>query len=273
MRLLERTGDRSVALSTGGGGAPESAASPTSPPQTIGPTSGASAGASAPIAIDEVQSDYVMIIRVAPEYPRDALARKLDGDVTLAYTIDKRGSVKNVRSVRSSDTQFEAPAIAALSQFKYLPRIAGGKRVDVDNVQTVFRFTLDTPPSASPPAGTKSSEVRPFQLPGSPTQSPAAKADDGAPRPLSHPADYEAFDHASAVAWQRAADEDLRGAELELDELRATYDLDDRQSNQVWGFYGYIYTRVWRLRPRDRRLRERRRDPQLQLAGPMDVAR
>jgi TonB family protein len=183
-----------------------------------------------------------MIIRVAPEYPRDALARKLDGDVTLAYTIDKRGSVKNVRSVRSNDTQFEAPAIAALSQFKYLPRIAGGKRVDVDNVQTVFRFTLDTPPSASPPASTKSSEVRPFKLPGSPTQSPAAKADDGAPRPRSHPADYEAFDHASAVASQRAADEDLRGAELELDELRATYDLDDRQSNQVWGFYGYIYT-------------------------------
>ena len=38
------------------------------------------------------------------------------------------------------------------------------------------------------------------------------------------------------------ADEDLRGAELELDELRATYELNDWQNNQVWCFYGYIYT-------------------------------
>jgi len=190
-----------------------------------------------------VQSDYVMMIRMAPEYPAQALERQLDGDVTVEYTIDKRGAVKDVRAVRSSDPQFEAPAIAAVSQWKYLPRVTGGKRVEVNGVQTVIRFTMSMPPPAQPPA--KSGETaRKFQsIKPSAQPSGTRPADDTAPTPApAHPVDYATFDRSSAVAWRRAADEDLRGAELELDELRATYDLDDRQSNQVWNFYGYIYT-------------------------------
>jgi TonB family protein len=203
---------------------------------------GASAAEVGPVSLEDVESDYAMMIRVPPEYPRDALRRKLDGEVQVEYTIDKRGSVKDVRAVRSSDPQFEAPAIAAVSQWKYLPRVAAGKRVDVHGIQTVLRFTLTMPPPAAPPAPAKSSEARQFQLSArSAAQQPGAKPGDDAPA-QAHPADYATFDRSSAVAWQRAADEDFRGAELELDELRATYDLDDRQSNQVWGFYGYIYT-------------------------------
>lgn len=59
---------------------------------------------------------------------------------------------------------------------------------------------------------------------------------------LAHPADYMTIDRSIEVAWRRSSVDDFRGAELELDELRATYDLDDRQTNQVFGFYGYIYT-------------------------------
>jgi len=244
-RLLEMTGDRLATAPAEQGGTRDSA-----PTQTASPEGSAPALANGPdrqpVSVEDVQSDYVMMIRVPPEYPHDALERKVDGEVVVEYTIDKRGSVKDVRAVRSSDPQFEAPAIAAVSQFKYLPRVVAGKRIDVHGVQTVMRFTMSVSPPAAPPLATKAAEtVRQFQLTKPPAAppvgpTPGASAD---PSPgLAHPADYAIFDRSSAVAWKRAADEDFRGAELELDELRASYDLDDRQSNQVWGFYGYIYT-------------------------------
>jgi TonB family protein len=245
VRLLERAGDRTAAATAEQSDARDSAPTQTASPEASAAATIANSADGGPLSVEDVQSEYVMMIRVPPEYPRGALERKLDGDVTLEYTIDKRGSVKDVRAVRSSDPQFEAPAIAAASQWKYLPRVTAGKRVEVHGVNTVIRFTMTMPPAAGPPAGAKSGEnVRRFQLTmPPPAQSSQAKSEASAAAPEpAHPADHETFDRSSAIAWQRAADEDFRGAELELDELRATYDLDDRQSNQVWAFYGYIYT-------------------------------
>ncbi len=37
-------------------------------------------------------------------------------------------------------------------------------------------------------------------------------------------------------------DDDLRGAELQLDEARALYRLNGRQEGGIWDFYAYIYT-------------------------------
>ena len=244
VRLLERADDRTAPATAGQGDARNSASTQTPSPEASASAAVANAGDGRPVSVEDVQSEYVMIIQVPPEYPREALERKLDGDVTLEYTIDQRGSVKDVRALRSSDPQFEAPAIAAVSQWKYLPRLAAGQRVEVHRVNTIIRFSLTMPPPAGPQAGTKSGGgVRQLQLKMSPPAQPqGTKAAESATPEPAHPADSATFDHSSTVAWQRAADEDFRGAELELDEFRATYDLDDRQSNQVWAFYGYIYT-------------------------------
>jgi len=244
IHLLERTEDQPAAASAGLGDAPEPASPHASAPQTSAPPTQPNIAGTTAVSVEDVQIEYAMMIRTPPAYPRDALARKLDGDVTVSFTIDKGGTVKNVRAVRSSDPQFEAPAIAAVSQWKYLPRVVAGKRVSVDGVQTVLRFVFEppSPPKAAPKAG---ETPRQFQLKAQGSAPAPVKAAEGAPQTepkLAHPADYEVFDRSTAVVWQRIVTDDLRGAELELDELRATYDLDDRQSNQVWGFYGYIYT-------------------------------
>jgi tetratricopeptide (TPR) repeat protein len=52
-----------------------------------------------------------------------------------------------------------------------------------------------------------------------------------------------AFASGLEIAWQRIAADDLRGAELELDELRATYELAPFQEMTAYDVYGYIFTR------------------------------
>ncbi len=238
LRLLpDRAGDQPVAVSARRGDVLEREAAQTPSSQTTAPATHASTADAPTVSVEDVQIEYAMMIRTPPVYPREGLARKLDGDVTVSFTIDDRGTVKNARAVRSSDAMFEAPALAAISQWKYLPRVVAGKRVAVDGVQTVLRFMIEAPPP--PKAVPKGAEAR-TPGPAAPARS-AADAPPTEPKPA-HPLDYEVFDRSTAIVWQRTISDDLRGAELELDELRATYDLNDQQSNQVWGFYGYIYT-------------------------------
>jgi TonB family protein len=177
-----------------------------------------------PIDVQSVDVGPFIALRTPPTYPPEALRRKLDGDVTLKFTIDEHGAVKDVEVIRSSDVLFEAAAVASLSQWKYLPRVYAGKRVAVVGIETVIRFTLE-PPNLSP------------------AQSQALAKEAGR-MPMPDQSGYaamQAVDRGIATAWHRVAADDLRGAELELDELRATYDLLDYQLSTVWSFYGYIY--------------------------------
>ena len=189
--------------------------------------SGATPSANAdarPTDVEYVDVDLFIAQRTAPDYPPEALKRKLNGDVTLKFTVDEHGAVKNVEVIRSSDALFESAAVAAVSQWKYLPRISAGKRVAASGVQTIIRFTLEPPNLSSARA--------------------SAIAKEAARRPTPDQPGYaamQAVDRGIAVAWQRIAADDLRGAELELDELRATYDLLPYQLDTAWLFYGYIY--------------------------------
>ena len=177
-----------------------------------------------PIDVQYVDVEPFIAQRTAPDYPPEALKRKLNGDVTLKFTIDAHGAVKDVEVVRSSEAMFEAAAVAAVSQWKYLPGVSAGKRVPVVGIQTIIRFTLDPPNLPPAQASAIAKEAGRLPTPDQPAY-----------------ADMQAVDRGIAIAWQRVAAEDFRGAELELDELRATYGLLDYQRNTVWIFYGYIY--------------------------------
>jgi TonB family protein len=224
VRLLERSSEPVVRSDPTSGTSSPAAPSTGAEPR---PGSTENAGTAAP-AVDVQYVDVApfLVLRTAPVYPPDALQRKLDGVVVLRFTIDEHGIVKDPEVVQSSDSIFEAAAIASLSQWKYLPRVSAGKRVAVVGTQTAIRFVLDM----------------------SHDQLKAAQADSisrstgGIPTPdQPRYAEFQAVERGIAVAWQRVADDDLRGAELELDELRATYDLVDFQVNAVWLIYGYIY--------------------------------
>jgi tetratricopeptide (TPR) repeat protein len=54
--------------------------------------------------------------------------------------------------------------------------------------------------------------------------------------------DGTAFTAALETAWQRVIADDLRGAELALDEFRATYALSPFIEGEVWNAYAYVYT-------------------------------
>jgi TonB family protein len=212
------------------GAAPASFAAPEGPADATStarraPSDGAAAGAAPGADLPEhVDVDSVPVVRTAPIYPPAALERKLEGWVQLKFTITATGTVEGVAVVDSSEPLFEPAAAQAMTGWRYLPRVVAGQRVASPGVHTTIRFALV--PDAPPPDDKK------YDVP-QPSEDPRADALYAA---------YTGVERGIALAWERVAVEDLRGAELELDELRATYEIGPRQQVGLWTFYAYLYT-------------------------------
>lgn len=178
-------------------------------PTTVG-TAG-SATPDLPTAVELVETPLSIqpIVRTPPVYPPSALEAGLEGHVQLVFDVTALGTVENAEVVESSAAVFEEPAILAMSTWRYLPRIAGGKRAASQGVHTIIRFALSREPAA----------LNLQRLP--PTF------------------DYGAFTNDIRVAADRLAADDLRGAELQLDEMQAIY---GAERADLWNFYGYLYT-------------------------------
>ena len=79
---------------------------------------------------------------VPPDYPPDALVRRLTGSVTLQFTVDKRGATREVRVVEAtSPGVFDQAAITAVRSWRYQPMLVNGSAVEVP-VTTRVRFEL-----------------------------------------------------------------------------------------------------------------------------------
>ncbi|HEX7025693.1 MAG TPA: energy transducer TonB [Gammaproteobacteria bacterium] len=89
--------------------------------------------------------DYYPVLKVAPRYPKKALDDRLEGWVIVEFDIDKRGRVKNVEAVESSDSLFNTSAIKAAKSFLYLPKIENGAPAEVQSVRNKITFALDAP--------------------------------------------------------------------------------------------------------------------------------
>ena len=71
-------------------------------------------------AIPANASDVKPIKTVAPEYPRGAERRKIEGYVVLQYTITEKGKVENVSVVEASpEGIFEDAATNAIAKWKF----------------------------------------------------------------------------------------------------------------------------------------------------------
>lgn len=74
--------------------------------------------------------DFQLVKRVNPTYPPQALRSRTEGWVELSFTITTDGNVEGVEVVNSEPRRiFDRDAIRALSQWKFSPRIEGGKPV------------------------------------------------------------------------------------------------------------------------------------------------
>lgn len=96
------------------------------------------------------------LVRIAPEYPTEALAARREGEVQLEFTIAANGTTKDIVIVDSSSPEFEEPAVAALSRWRYSPtnvECDGPVCIPIPNavaeerhgVRTLLRFQLEPP--------------------------------------------------------------------------------------------------------------------------------
>ena len=94
-------------------------------------------------------------VKVAPEYPSEALRRVLEGWVIVEFEVTSQGRVKSPIAVAScvkrqgeSDCQshssnlFDRAAVNAVKQFLYIPRFVAGRPVSTKGVQNRLTFEL-----------------------------------------------------------------------------------------------------------------------------------
>jgi TonB family protein len=78
----------------------------------------------------------LIIKRVAPEYPRNALLMHIEGAVELAATVSKDGNIKDLK-VLKGDSQLSHAAVQAVKQWKYKPYLLNGEPVEMQTQITI----------------------------------------------------------------------------------------------------------------------------------------
>lgn len=76
------------------------------------------------------EGDVIPIVRIEPQYPREALVEGISGWVDIEFTIEADGSVSSPKVVDSNPRRlFDRNAIRAIYKWKFKPRIIDGKPV------------------------------------------------------------------------------------------------------------------------------------------------
>jgi protein TonB len=88
-------------------------------------------------------TDVIPLVRIAPEYPRRALRRGIEGWVQVQFTITPTGAVTDPKVVAADPPElFDEAAIRSILRWRYNPKIEDGVAVERVGVQTVIRFVM-----------------------------------------------------------------------------------------------------------------------------------
>ncbi len=89
------------------------------------------------------EGDIIPIVRIEPQFPREALLKGVGGWVEIEFTIEPDGSVSDPRVVRSQPPRiFDRNALRAIYKWKFKPRIVNGQPVARRATQRID-FTLN----------------------------------------------------------------------------------------------------------------------------------
>lgn len=92
--------------------------------------------------------EFMPIVNVAPEYPRNAAQRGIEGFVTVRFTVTAAGTTRDVEVVEAITTDgrpttlFNRAAIRAAERFRFRPRVIDGEPVEVAGVSYRFVFEM-----------------------------------------------------------------------------------------------------------------------------------
>lgn len=92
--------------------------------------------------------EYLPIVKVAPQYPRRAASRGIEGYAIAEFTVTPQGTVTDcvvieAKTTSGNDTtMFNRAACGAAEKFKYNPRVVDGVAQTVTGVKNRFTFEL-----------------------------------------------------------------------------------------------------------------------------------
>lgn len=94
--------------------------------------------------LQATDGEYLPIVKVAPQYPRRALSRGIEGYVILEYTVTKQGTVENPVVIEAKpEGTFDKAALKSALRYKYKPRVVNGEPIEVSGVRTKITFELE----------------------------------------------------------------------------------------------------------------------------------
>ena len=77
-----------------------------------------------------------------PGYSAEAFEGLSEGQVTLEFTIDEEGFVREARVLESTRPTLDADALAAVGNFRYAPRFVDGASVETDDATFTYSFNF-----------------------------------------------------------------------------------------------------------------------------------
>lgn len=80
-------------------------------------------------------------VQVQPNYPFEMRRAGISGEVVVAFIVSSTGDVVEAYAVRSSQREFESPAIQAVMKWKFRPGKKGGRNVNT-RMQVPIVFNL-----------------------------------------------------------------------------------------------------------------------------------
>jgi protein TonB len=90
----------------------------------------------ATLKISQGVSQGLLIKRVQPRYPQNALSMRVQGAVQMEATINKEGNISNLKVI-SGDAVLARSATDAVRQWRYKPYYLNGEPVEIQTQITV----------------------------------------------------------------------------------------------------------------------------------------
>ncbi|MDB6126204.1 MAG: TonB family protein [Verrucomicrobia bacterium] len=92
--------------------------------------------------ISKLDQVPVAKFQARPQYPFEMRRSGVAGEVVVDFIVDTNGDVRNAYSARSSQREFEAAAVQAVTKWKFRPGKKGGRAVNT-HMQVPIVFTLN----------------------------------------------------------------------------------------------------------------------------------